>query len=239
MLKRILSRLLRLSALIWVTSVHAQGLTPLSDSELSATDARQGVLLNLSLLNNMTRDGMGVLQRDSQCSEAIRPNPCRMGLEIAQRDTWLMLKEFYGSLQIKDLRMDAGFLPAPATGYQNYSRFRDAAGNCLLSGNPANCNPAGLAAIQASYPSTKTSPPSVYDDVLSFMNIGRTWLEYSCGPSGTGNTLCATATEGYMRDTPATPTPSNSVFGVRLSDSRALNEPAHMRFRGTAYVFGF
>lgn len=232
MLKKMMVRLLFLSPLL-VTGVHAQGLTPLSDNEMSATDARQGVLLNLSLLNNMTRDSTGALQRDSQCAAAT-PNPCRMGLEVAQRDTWLMLKEFYGSLQIKDLRMDAGFLPATPTGHQNYSRFRDAAGNCLLGGNPASCNPAGLAAIQASYPSSADGTPSVYDDVLSFMNVGRAWLEYSCGPAGTGNTLCATATEGYMRDTT-----TNSALGVRLSDSRALNEPAHMRFRGTAYVFGF
>lgn len=225
MLKQMLAGLLSLSATLLVASAHAEGLTPLSDSEMSATDARQGVLLNLTLLNNMTRDGAGVLQRDSQCSEAIRPNPCRMGLEVAQRDTWLMLKEFYGSLQIKDLRMDTGFLPATATGYQNYNRFRDAAGNCLLSGNPVNCNPSGLAAIKAGYPSSADGTPSVYDDVLSFMNVGRTWLEF---------TTASPATEGYMRDTT-----TNSVFGVRLSDSRALNEPAHMRFRGTAYVFGF
>lgn len=225
MLNNALVRLLFLCAPLLGANVNAQGLTPLSDSEMSAMDARQGVLLNLSLLNNMTRDGSGVLQRNSQCSESIRPNPCRMGLEIAQRDTWLMLKEFYGSLQIKDLRMDTGFLPGTATGYQNYSRFRDAAGNCLLSGNPVNCNPSGLVAIKASYPSSADGTPSVYDDVLSFMNVGRTWLEFTTG---------SPVTEGYMRDTT-----TNSAFGVRLSDSRALNEPAHMRFRGTAYVFGF
>lgn len=229
MLKNMLIRLLFLSTPVLAASAQAQGLTPLSDSEMSATDARQGALLNLSLLNNMTRNGAGVLQQDSQCSEAIRPNPCRMGLEIAQKDTWLMLKEFYGSLQIKDLRMDTGFLPATATGYQNYNRFRDAASNCLLSGDPVNCNPSGLAAIRASYPSSADGTPSVYDDVLSFMNVGRTWLEVT---TPTGSTTVAD--QGYMKDTT-----TNSVFGVRLSDSRALNEPAHMRFRGTAYVFGF
>lgn len=206
-------------------ATQAQGLEPLSDSEMSSAGAQQGVLLNLTLLNNMTRNGSGALVRDSQCTEAVRPNPCRMGLEIAQRDTWFMAKEFYGSLQIKDLRMDAGFLPATATGYQNYNRFRDAAGNCLLSGNPSGCNPVGLPAIRTSYPSSADGTPSVYDDVLSFMNIGRTWLEL---------TTTSPVVEGYMRDTT-----TNSAFGVRLSDSRALNEPAHMRFRGTAHVFGF
>lgn len=205
--------------------IRAEGLVALSDSELSAQDAREGVLLNLSLLNNMTRTAGGTLVPDSQCTASITANPCRMGLEIAQAGTWFMAKEFYGSLQLKDLRMDSGFLPATATGFQNYDRFKDSNGNCLLSGNPTNCNPAGMAAIQAGYPSSNDAAPSVYDDVLSFMNIGRTWLEF---------TSVSPAIEGYMRDTT-----SNSAFGVRLSDSRALNEPAHMRFRGTAYVFGF
>lgn len=216
--------LLTTASLLLAPGVRAEGLVALTDHELSAQDAREGVLLNLSLLNNMTRNSSGALVPDSKCSASIQPNPCRMGLEIAQRGTWFMAKEFYGSLQIKDLRMDSGLLPATASGFQNYNRFKDGAGTtCLLSGNPANCNPAGLAAIQAGYPSSNDGSPAVYDDVLSFMNIGRTWLEFTNG-----------TTEGYMRDTSL-----NSAFGIRLSDSRALNEPAHMRFRGTAYVFGF
>lgn len=222
MLTRIVRALLTAGVLLG-GQAHAQGLVALSDQEMAAQDAREGVLLNVSLLNNMTRNSSGALVPDSKCSASIPANPCRMGLEIAQRGTWFMAKEFYGSLQIKDLRMDSGFLPATASGFQNYERFKDGAGNCLLSGQPAGCNPSGLAAIQAGYPSSNDLTSTVYDDILSFMNIGRTWLEFTNGP-----------TEGYMRDTSP-----NSVFGIRLSDSRALNEPAHMRFRGTAYVFGF
>lgn len=207
-------------------NAQADGLVALSDHELAAQDAREGVLLNLSLLNNMTRTAGGTLVPDSQCTASITANPCRMGLEIAQAGTWFMAKEFYGSLQIKDLRMDSGFLPATATGFQNYERFKDkdgASATCLLSGNSTNCNPAGMVAIQTSYPGSNDAAPSVYDDVLSFMNIGRTWLEFTSG-----------TTEGFMNDTT-----TNSAFGVRLSDSSALNAPAHMRFRGTAHVFGF
>jgi hypothetical protein len=224
MLTRIIPLLLSAGVLLG-GHAQAEGLVALNDQEMAAQDAREGVLLNLSLLNNMTRNSSGALVPDSQCTASITANPCRMGLEIAQRGTWFMAKEFYGSLQIKDLRMDSGFLPTTPSGFQNYERFKDkdTGGNCLLSGNPAGCNPAGMAAIQAGYPSSNDLTPTVYDDILSFMNIGRTWLEFTNGP-----------TEGYMRDTSP-----NSVFGIRLSDSRALNEPAHMRFRGTAYVFGF
>jgi len=41
-------------------------------------------------------------------------------------------------------------------------------------------------------------------------------------------------TPGYNRDTSL-----NSVLGVRMSDSSALNASARMRFLGTGYVYGF
>ena len=223
MLMTTLRALLAGSVLLAASTLPAQELSPLSEAEMADVDGRQGVLVNLRLLNNMSRDTGGNLVRDAGCTAATMPNPCRLGLEVAQAGTWLMLKEFYGSLQIKDLRMDTGFLPATASGFQNYNRFRDAAGNCLLAGNPADCNPAGLPAIRTSYPSSNDALPAVYDDVLSFMNVGRAWLEFDTG-----------GTPGYMRDTSP-----NSAFGVRLSDSRAFNAPAQMRLRGNSYVFGF
>ncbi len=203
----------------------------LDDADLANITGQQGVLLNLALRNNVDASNTPI-----GCTAVVgTPNPCRFGLEFAANaGTWLMLKEFYGTLQLKDLRLDTGFMPAIATGFQDYNRFKDSAGTCLLAGSPTDCNPAGQVAIKASYPSSNDAQPALYDDVLSFLNIGRAWLEYTCSSSGTGIRNCATATEGNMRDTSL-----DSVFGVRMSDSRQLNEAAHMRFRGTAYVFGF
>lgn len=186
----------------------------LSDSELAEVDGRQGVLLNLSLRNNVDANNAPI-----GCTVAIgTPNPCRLGLEFAARNgVWLMLKEFYGTLKIVDMRLDAGFLPGTATAWRDTTRFQDSAGDCLIP----SCNPSSRPTVLVTYPNADA--PATYNDFLSFLNIGRTWLEFDNG-----------GTPGYQRDTS-----SNSVFGVRMSDSATLNGPARMRFRGTGYVYGF
>jgi hypothetical protein len=208
-----------LSVLLLAAScAQAGGLVELSDNELGSVEAQQGVLLNLKLRNNVDANNTPI-----GCTAVVgTPNPCRMGLEFAARTgTWLMLKEYFGTFQLKDLRLDIVFLPTTASGYQDASRF-DANGNagCTAPLLPA-CSPNGRPALQLTFPGT--DGPAVYDDFLSFLNIGRVWLEFDNG-----------ATPGMQRDTSA-----NSMFGVRMSDSRALNEPAHMRFIGKGLVYGF
>lgn len=194
------------------------GMTSLSESELSAVSGQEGVLLNLNFRNNVDASNTPI-----GCTPLVgTPNPCRLGLEFAARTgKWLMLKEYYGTFQIKDLRMDAGFLPAANTAYWNQARF-DGTGNVLCTTPliPA-CNPKDRPVVKFAFPGTDA--PSTYDDFLSFLNIGRTWLEFDSG-----------ATPGFMRDTTL-----NSALGVRMSDSTSLNAPARMRFRGTGYVYGF
>ncbi len=201
---------------------HADtGLTALDDGEMSGINGQQGVLINLNFRNNVDASNapMG-------CTAVVgTPNPCRLGLEFAARaGKWVMLKEYYGTLQIKNLRMDAGFLPTTATAYANTSRFQDGSGTCLLAG-ATGCSPAGLPAVLMSYPDADA--PAVYDDLLSFLNIGRVWIESDTAVEPAG-------TRGFDRDTTL-----NSMMGVRMSDSSALNASARMRFRGTAYVYGF
>lgn len=190
----------------------------LDDSALSHVDAQHGVLLNISVRNNITATGAPI-----GCTPVVgNPNPCRLGLEFAARNgVWLMFKEYYGSLQFIDLRMESDLLPNGNTVYWNVGRF-DGNGNsgCTAPLLPA-CSPAGNPAVKMSYPNPDA--PNVYNDFRSFLNIGRAWLEFDNG-----------ATPGYQRDTSL-----NSVFGVRMSDSTAINEPARMRFRGNAHVYGF
>lgn len=196
-------------------------LSGLSESDLSAVAGQQGILLSLNLRNNVT----GSLAPIGCTAVTGAPNSCRMGLEFAARaGTWLMLKEFYGTLQIKDLRIDIGFMPATATAYANPARF-DANGSASCT-NPLlpSCSPASRPALTLTYPGIDST--GTYDDMLSFLNIGRVWLEF--------DTAGTPVTPGYARDTSL-----NSAFGMRMSDSRALNEPAHIRLLGTAYVYGF
>ena len=188
---------------------------------MSGINGQQGVLINLNFRNNVDASNTPI-----GCTAVVgSPNPCRFGLEFAARaGKWVMLKEYYGTLQIKNLRMDAGFLPPTATAYANTTRFQDGSGNCLLAGAPG-CSPAGLPAVLMSYPDADA--PAVYDDLLRFLNIGRVWIESDTAVEPAG-------TRGFNRDTTL-----NSMMGVRMSDSSALNASARMRFRGTAYVYGF
>ena len=205
-----------------VSFAHAENnLTALDDGEMSGINGQQGALINLNFRNNVTTSNAPI-----GCTVAVgSPNPCRFGLEFAARaGKWVMLKEYYGTLQIKNLRMEAGFLPSTATAYANTDRFKDGSGTCLLVGAPG-CSPKGLPTVLMSYPDTDA--PAVYDDMLSLLNIGRVWIESDTAIEPAG-------IRGFDRDTTL-----SSMMGVRMSDSSALNASARMRFRGTAYVFGF
>lgn len=212
----------RLTALLALTlsvtcAAADTGMTALNEAELSSVSGQEGVMISLNFRNNLNADNSpkGCTVVDNT------PNPCRLGFEFANRaGTWLMLKEFYGTFQIKEIRMDAGTLPA-ATSYANPDRFKDGAGVCIIAG----CNPSGKPTVIFSYPGADAR--GTYDDFLSFLNIGRVWLENDTDVEPAG-------TRGFQRDT----TP-NSMLGVRMSDSSALNAPAKMRFRGTGYVYGF
>ncbi|MZR62993.1 hypothetical protein [Alcanivorax sp. DP30] len=199
-----------------VLGVKADNLRPLDDQEMAgiAGQAGQGVQLTLMLRNNVDDSGNPI-----GCTSG-GLNPCRMGFEFSARDgIWLMLKDYYGELQINDLRIDNATLPGANTSHFDADRFRSVEGNCLIAG----CNPAGLLSLRTYYPFHKGV--GIYNDVNLFTNIGRVALEYD----DTLNNI-----PGYMRDAA-----SGSVLGFRSTDSQALNAPANMRFEGEAYVFGF
>lgn len=206
-------------------------MTSLDEAEMSGVSGAQGVVLELKLSNNIDPETFNSIG----CTMSVgAPNPCRMGLEFAARSgIWLMMKEYFGLLHLKDLRMDVAFLPGTNTGYYDANRFKDVLGNNLLPG----ANPINQPAIQLRYPATDAQ--GTYDDFLSYLNVGRLWLEYDQG-----------ATPGYDRDTS-----TDSAFSMRLADSVGTNlvpdpenppnvmlsnhSPAKMRFWGNAYVFGF
>lgn len=207
---------LLLALLLGPLIAQADSLTPLNDDEMAhiAGQAGQGVQLTLMLRNNMDASGNPI-----GCTTG-GLNPCRMGFEFSARDgIWLMLKDYYGELQINDLRIDNATLPGSNTSHFDASRFQSVEGSCLITG----CNPAGLLSLRTYYPFHKET--GVYNDLNLFTNVGRVALEYD----DTVNNI-----PGYMQDAA-----TGSVLGFRATDSQALNAPANMRFEGEAYVFGF
>ena len=202
--------------LLMFPGAYGDSLAPLADNEMAliAGQAGEGVQLTLLLRNNVNAQGNPI-----GCNNG-GLNPCRMGVEFSDREgIWLMLKDYYGELQINDLRIDSAPLPTINTPYLDPERFESVAGECLID----NCNPGGMLALRTYYPFNKAV--GAYNDLNLFTNIGRVALEYD----DTVNAIL-----GYMRDAA-----SGSVLGFRATDSRALNAPANMRFEGVSYVFGF
>ena len=211
-----MSRLMCAVALVLLLSpaVKASEMQPLADEALAQVVAQEGVQLTLRLRNNVDAGNNPI-----NCSGIL--NPCRMGIEFSGRNgIWLMLKDYYGFLEINDIRLESGELPSVSTGYQDPDRFLSLGGNCLVAG----CDPRGLRAVRVSYPLNKGA--GEYNDLNIFMNVGRVALEFD----NASNPL----EPGYLRDAA-----SGSVLGFRMSDSTALNAPSRSRFDGTAYVFGF
>lgn len=194
-----------------LASHSAHALDPVSDDELANVTGAEGVQLTLRLRNNIDASGSPI-----NCSGTL--NACRMGLEFSGREgIWLMLKDYYGTLEINDIRLEGDVLPSTATAYADEDRFRSTEGDCLVAG----CDPSGLQAVRISYPFSKGD--GEYNDLNLLVNIGRTALEFDDA-----------STPGYMRDVA-----SGSVLGFRMADSAALNAPSRSKLIGEAYVFGF
>jgi len=204
--------LVMLSFGFYPNKVTADAMVPLNDNELQSVIGGDAIQLTLRLRNNVGEDNTP----DMACGGI--PDPCRLGLEfVAREGNWLVLKDFYGSLAIEDVRLEGAFLSNSGSSYRDLSRFEDADGYCLLS----PCNPDGLPAIQLDYPFAKG--PGEYQDMHTFLNIGRMAVEVDDGP-----------TPGFMLDNNP-----GSALAFRMSDSGSTNGDMQMRFDGRAFLYGF
>ena len=209
----LLMRSLTLMLMLMLVVTNAWSMQPLSNNELAAVIGQEGVIFDLSLANNVDENNEPI-----GCTGLL--NPCRFGLEFADREgIWLMLKEYYGTLELTGMNVVVGFLPDSYTGFQDPNQFHDTDGECLID----SCDPREMPALLVRYPENKGV--GVYEDMKIFFNIGRASLEYD-DP--------VTSTPGYHRDVA-----TGSFLGYRISDSSGPNESARARFRGTAYVYGF
>lgn len=204
--------MLLLLTLVFPKKGLSDAMVPLNDSELQSVSGGDAIQLTLRLRNNVGEDN----SPDTACGGT--PDPCRLGLEfVAREGNWLVLKDFYGSLAIEDVRLEGAFLSNTGSSYRDLSRFEDADGNCLLS----PCNPDGLPAIQLDYPFAKG--PGEYQDMHTFLNIGRMAVEIDDG-----------STPGFMLDNNP-----GSALAFRMSDSGSTNGDMQMRFDGRAFLYGF
>lgn len=208
----LLSMTLGMSAL--ASPQISQQMVPLDDAEMGTVVAQDGIMFDIRSRNNVDASNNPI-----GCSGLL--NPCRMGLEFTDRPgKWLMIKDFYGTLNLNSIRLDATSMPAANTPYYDPARFLASDGvTCLVPG----CNPNGDLAMMLTYPTVASKAPGVYDDMVTFLNIGRLAIEFDAG-----------ATPGYMLDNNP-----GSVFAYRASDSSATNADMRIRFDGRAMIYGF
>ncbi|MFZ5722974.1 MAG: hypothetical protein ACOY33_04875 [Pseudomonadota bacterium] len=190
----------------------------LTDGVLQGITGQEGVSLDIEL--RMNTDAAGVpLSSLSSC--AGNNNPCKLALAFNNRpDKWLMLKDYYGTINIPKLYINKTTAPATVSAYKDLTRFQDSAGNCLLgAGKSGNCVDADI----QSHPALKLSSPGVTgtfeNDILANLFIGRVAIE--------------TGATGYNND-------ANGTFlGLQLRDTSTSAPQARIDIDGHLALFGF
>ncbi|MBZ2188686.1 hypothetical protein K8B33_06240 [Alcanivorax sp. JB21] len=199
------------------SSAWAESLQPLTEAEMGDISGQNAIELSLKLHNNIE------LKNDlheglAHCYSPGSYNPCRLALEFAGHEGyWLVMKEFYGYLQLDGIRLEANTLPTANTAYHDEDRFKRIDGQCMVE----HCDPGGLAYIDMSYPDNKG--PGQYLDMQTFMNVGRMSVEQD-----------EAGVPGYLLENQ-----TGVANAFRISDSSGPNANHQVRFDGRALIYGF
>ncbi|MCK0154541.1 hypothetical protein MWU49_12555 [Alcanivorax sp. S6407] len=218
-----------------ITLVRAGSLEPLNDAEMGAVTGQNAIQLTVKMHNNVIATNDNNHVRGNHCvPDTNGYSPCRLGMEFVDKErNWLVMKQFYGYLNLTDIRFEGVTLPASNTAYHDPDRFKRADGSCMIAG----CNPKSLAAIEMSYPSSKG--PGQYLDMQTFLNIGAMVVEtnnpgatYSDGSNP--HRPDAVTDYGFMRDQT-----QGVANAFRISDSSGPNANMQVRFDGSTLIYGF
>lgn len=221
--------------LLLITVVcRAGAMQPMDDSEMGEVSGQNGIQLSVKLHNNVVvQDNNHVA--GSQCTQVAGYSPCRLGMEFVDKErNWLVMKQFYGYLYLKDIRLEGVSLPGSNTAFYDSNRFKREDGTCMINGT---CNPTGLAAIQMNYPASKGN--GVYEDMQTFLNVGAMTVEVN-NPAATysdaanPDTPDLVADFGFMRDQT-----QGVANAFRISDSSGPNANMQVRFDGRTLIYGF
>ncbi|WP_156107771.1 hypothetical protein [Alcanivorax nanhaiticus] len=212
----------------------ADSMRAMNDYELGEITGQTAIQLSLRLHNNIeVRDDNHVAL--SHCNTAPGTyNPCRLGMEFVDKETnWLVMKEYYGYLNLTDIRLQGVVLPGSNTLYHDEDRFKREDGSCMIT----NCDPSGLVAIQMDYPSGKGE--GEYLDMRTFMNVGRMTVETN-DPAATYSDASNPYTPDNLSDFGFMQEQNQGVANAfRISDSTGPNANMQVRFDGRTLIYGF
>lgn len=235
-MKQRIKNLISLATLMAFPLSNAAQLEPMNDAEMGAVTGKNAIQLTVKMHNNVVVSNDNNHVRGNHCvPDTNGYSPCRLGMEFVDKErNWLVMKQFYGYLNLTDIRLEGVSLPSSNTAYYDPERFERADGTCMIAGT---CNPKGLSAIKMSYPSSKGS--GQYLDMQTFLNIGAMVVEtnnpsanYSDGSNP--DRPDAVTDYGFMRDQT-----QGVANAFRISDSSGPNANMQVRFDGSTLIYGF
>ena len=220
-----------------VIEAKSADLVPLNDAEMEGVTGQNAIQISLKMHNNVeVQDDNHVAL--SHCNTAPGTyNPCRLGMEFVDKErNWLVMKEFYGYLNLVDIRLEGVRLPSTSTAHTAYydpDRFKREDGTCMIAG----CDPRGLAAIEMTYPSAKGT--GEYGDMLPFLNVGRMTVEVN-DPGANYSDMTKPHTPDDISDFGFMQEQNEGIANAfRISDSTGQNANMQVRFDGRALIYGF
>lgn len=208
----------------------------LEDGALQNIAGQEGVSLDIEIRLNTDAAGAPLASLDSCAGgTATAPNPCRIAIAFNNRPgKWLMLKDYYGTLNIPKLYLNKTQAPTTVSAYKDLTRFQNETGGCLLRGGKTTaCVDADIAgdgtAALPPHPALKLSMPGATgtfeNDILVNLFIGRVAIEID-------DTSTTPTTPGYNRD-------ANGTFlGLQLRDTNSARQ-AKIDIDGHIAMFGF
>lgn len=225
-------RVFLLGAMAICGPLQAGVLESLDDGALSDVTGREGIAVDMDLyLNSNPAAGASngqPLASLGGCTGTTSANGCRIALQFNNRlnagGEWLVLKDVYGSMLIRNLFIDGAFSPLAASSYADSNRFLSAAGVCLpnIATAAASCASAVLnkPMLQMSFQSAQAvggNYTTFEPDLQLHLNIGRMAVEYGA--------------TGYANDN------RGSFMGILISDTQQLRARADID--GRIFLTGF
>lgn len=225
-------KVLLLSTCLWFfcAPTFAVGLQSLDDAAMGEVTGQAGIAVDLELRIN-TDDNFSPLSNLDYCHGLA--NDCRMAFQFHNRNSgggeWIVWKDFYATLKINDLWIDAGQTRTTASGFQDdvaNNRFiSGTTGDCLLDSglSAANCYQGALGMPMLSL--TFNQPMEL------FLNLGAVAVEYG--------------EQGYLLDA------QSAALGLRIADtgtdgtvidnglSHGNIHPATIKIGGSMGMYGF
>lgn len=206
------------------------GMQFLDDAEMGEVTGQAGIAVDLELRIN-TDESFNPLANLDHCFGPA--NDCRMAFQFHNRNSgggeWIVWKDFYATLKIDDLWIDAGQTPTTASGFQD-----DTTSNRFISGTTGGCLLDSSLPAQNCYQGALGLPmlSLTFNQPLElFLNLGAVAVEYG--------------EQGYLLDA------QSAALGVRIADtgtdgafpdnglSYGNIHPATIKIGGSMGLYGF